>query len=484
MTRLFKGPDEFDLTSGSIGRPLFYLSLPLILTNLMRTAYNLADTFWVGRYGTNELAAISFTFPMVFLFISLGLGLSIAGSVLVAQNTGAGEQKRAEFAASQTITITALTSLVLGAITYVIAGPLLTVFGAEPAVHPLAKGYLQIISFGLLPMFTFSVFISLMRGYGDTVTPMLVMFATVVANILLDPILIFGFVDNPLFSMLGMQGLESQLLAATGYTGHGLDGAAIATVLSRLAASLIGIGILVRGSRGLQIHIDQLTPDPMYLRRLLRVGIPASIDGVGRAVSVNLLMILVGVFPSTVVAGYGIGIRIFSLVFLPANAVEQSVETMVGQNIGSGKPDRAERANTFAAQSVGLILTGIGVLVFFVARPLTAVFTTNPAVVDVGTQFLRYVALTFGGIGVVRSYTGGFRGVGKTMVAAVISIAMLGLIRLPIAAVGVVGLGLDQRGIWYGFIASNILGAAIAYLWFRSDSWDASTVTRDEASEE
>jgi len=115
---LFKGPEEFDLTSGGIGKPLFFLSMPIVITNLFQTAYNLADTFWLGQYSTDALAAISFAFPMVFLLISLGMGISVAGSVLVAQFTGAGEEREAEYAASQTVTFAVIVSFGLGIVGY------------------------------------------------------------------------------------------------------------------------------------------------------------------------------------------------------------------------------------------------------------------------------------------------------------------------------------------------------------------------------
>ncbi len=116
---LFKGPEEFDLTAGSIGKPLFFLSMPIVVTNLFQTAYNLADTFWLGQYNTDALAAISFAFPMVFLLISLGMGISVAGSVLVAQFTGADEEREAEYAASQTVTFAAIAAVILGGVGYV-----------------------------------------------------------------------------------------------------------------------------------------------------------------------------------------------------------------------------------------------------------------------------------------------------------------------------------------------------------------------------
>ncbi|WP_049986031.1 MATE family efflux transporter [Halobellus rufus] len=472
---LFKGPDEFDLTSGSIGKPLFFLSMPIVVTNLFQTAYNVADTFWLGQYSTDALAAISFAFPVVFLLISLGMGVSVAGSVLVAQYTGANAEREAEYAASQTMIFAILLSVTLGVVGYFVVEPFLGVLGASQDVLPLATSYLEVISLGLLFMFGFMVFVALMRGYGDTITPMLVMFGSVVLNIVLDPFLIFGFEGNPLFGMVGANGLEASLLAATGYTGWGITGAAIATVFARTLALVVGLAIMFRGNRGVQIRLRDMVPNRTYLRRLIRIGLPASIEGTGRALSMNLLLVIVALFPDTVVAAYGIGTRVFSVIVLPAIAVARGVETMTGQNMGADKPDRAERAAGLAAAVLFGILTAVGVLVWFTAAPIADLFTADPEVVEVTAQFLRYVALTFGFIGVTRAYTGSFRGAGKTLTAAVISVVMLGVVRFPIAWVAAAPLG--ETGIWLSFAVSNVVGAAVAYGWYRQGTWRGSDLT-------
>ncbi|WP_435101536.1 MATE family efflux transporter [Halarchaeum sp. P4] len=461
LARLFKGPEEFDLTSGNIGKPLFFLSLPIVITNLFQTAYNLADTFWLGQYSTDALAAISFAFPMVFLLISLGLGISVAGSVLVAQFTGAGAERDAEYAASQTVTFAILASVLLGGIGYFLVDDFLALMGASADVLPMATSYMEVISLGLLFMFGFAVFISLMRGYGDTITPMLVMFGSVVLNIVIDPFLIFGW--GPFDPM-------------------GIQGAAIATVFSRALALVVGLAIMFRGERGVQIHLRDMAPDLSYFGRLARIGVPASIEGTGRALSMNLLLFIVAFFPDTVVAAYGIGTRVFSVIFLPAIAVARGVETMTGQNVGAEKPERAEQAADLAAKVLFGVLTAAGVLVLFVAAPVASVFTTDPAVVDIAAEFLRYVALTFGFIGVMRAYTGSFRGAGKTLTAAAISVVMLGVVRFPIAwvASGEVG----ETGIWISFAVSNVLGALLAYAWYKRGTWRDSDLTEDRVDVE
>ncbi|KOX92536.1 multidrug transporter MatE [Haloarcula rubripromontorii] len=465
VSSLFRGPEEFDLTSGSIGKPLFFLSMPIVITNLFQTAYNLADTFWLGQYSTDALAAISFAFPMVFLLISLGMGISVAGSVLVAQFTGAGEEREAEYAASQTVTFAVIISFVLGIVGYFGVDTFLSLMGASEDVLPMATSYMEVISLGLLFMFGFFVFVALMRGYGDTITPMLVMFGSVVLNIIIDPFLIFGWtvVEN------------APLVGTISFPELGIEGAAIATVFCRALALVVGLAIMFRGNRGVQIHLRDMAPDLSYLRRLVRIGLPASIEGTGRALSMNLLLVIVAMFPDTVVAAYGIGTRVFSVVFLPAIAVARGVETMTGQNMGADKPDRAAKAAGLAARVLFGVLTLAGVLVWFTAAPIADLFTTDPEVVDITTQFLHYVALSFGFIGIMRAYTGSFRGAGKTLTAAAISVLMLGIIRFPIAWFATDPMG--ESGIWLSFAVSNVAGALIAYGWYRRGTWRNSNLT-------
>ncbi|MDZ7746337.1 MAG: MATE family efflux transporter [Halobacteriales archaeon] len=472
---LFPGKEDLELTEGGVAKPLFFLALPIVITNLLQTAYNLADTFWLGQYSNTALAAISFAFPMVFLFISLGLGISVAGSVLVAQNTGRGDKRQAEYAASQTVVFALAASALIGAVGFFIVDDLLTIFGAEPATLEAATKYMKVITLGLPAMFGFFIFIALMRGYGDTVTPMLVMLVTVILNVILDPFLINGWAFFPAL---------------------GIEGAAYATVFSRVVATAAGFGIMFSGQRGIKIRLADMKPDLSYLREILSIGIPASVEGVSRSLSVNLLLIIVGTFATEVVSGYGIGVRVFSVIFLPAIAVARGVETMAGQNIGAGKPDRAETAADVAAGATFLILGAVGVLVFLFPEPIVRVFTdpSNPGteqVVATGAQFLRYVAITFGFIGIVRAYTGAFRGAGQTLVSAVITITFLGFIRLPVSAGLALGVGGDYTiplvgvtlsvpqvvsamgpvGVWWGFVVSNIVGALLAMAWFKRGRW-------------
>jgi len=250
-------------------------------------------------------------------------------------------------------------------------------------------------------------------------------------------------------------------------------------VISRGLAMAVGLGIMFRGTRGVRIRLRDMTPDLDYFGRILKLGIPASIEGTGRALSINLLLFIVGLFPTTVVAAFGIGTRVFSVIFLPAIAVARGVETMSGQNIGAGKPDRAAATSRFAARAMVVILLVASVVVWTFAAPIVGVFTTDPGVVDAGATFLRYVAFSFPFIGITRAYGGGFRGAGKTLTAAVIALSSLWVVRLPIAWVASqpVGLNLGPPGIWLSFAVSNAVGALLAYVWYRRGTWRDADLT-------
>jgi putative MATE family efflux protein len=465
---LFKSQEELDLTGGPIGKSLFFLSLPIVITNLLQVAYNLADTFWLGQYSTEALAAVSLGFPLVFLFISMGMGLTIAGSVLVAQHTGAEETREAQYAASQTVVFSLIAATLLGAVGFYFVRDLLGLFAAEPVVTGLAGDYLAVITLGLPFMFGFFVFISLMRGAGDTVTPMVVMLGTVVLNIALDPFLIFGWGPFPRL---------------------GVEGAAVATVFARGLAMVVGMAIMLRGYRGIRVRVADLRPDLTYARKLVRIGVPASIENTGRAVSVNAVLFVVTLFPTAVVAAFGVGVRVFSLVFMPAIAIDRGVETMTGQNIGADKPDRVAAVNRFAAKVAFLLLAGLGVVIFAFAPDIIAVFDSDPEVVEQGATFLRWVAPTFGFVGILRAYSGGLRGAGKTLTAAAIALVMFGVIRLPIAYVAsqdIIPVDFwifgqkTPEGIWLGFALSSIIAAVIAFAWFERGTWRDADLTEDK----
>lgn len=445
---MFKGKKDLDLTNGNIGRSLFHLSLPILIMNLLMMTYNLTDTFWVGQLSTEALAAIGFAFPLIFLFQSIGIGLAVAGSVLIAQYEGSGNKDMVDYTASQTVMFGVLASIGFGLLGYISAGKLLAIYGASETVLPLGFSYLRIIFFGIWGMFGFMIVRSLMRGYGDSRTPMYIMAGSIILNVILDPILIFGWGFFP---------------------SLGIEGAAIATIFSRALAFGMGLWMLNWGGKGVEINLSEMVPDFGFWKKILEVGIPASIGTAGRAVSVNLIVAVVGMFSTYVVAGYQIGIRMVMLVLFSAMAFGRGVETMTGQNIGAENFERAEKVVNTGAKYLFIVLSIVGVVFFLFPDFIVSAFTNDPRVIGHGSEFLRYVALSVGFIGATRAFLGGFRGAGKTLVAALLGIITVGIIRFPTAFAASRFLG--PVGIWLAFPISNVAGAIISYLWFKRSKW-------------
>lgn len=445
---MFKGKEDLDLLNGSVGRSLLHLSIPIVILNLLRTVYNLTDAFWVGRLSSDALAAIGFGFPIVLVFMSVGMGISVAGTVLVAQHEGNENKKMVNYSASQTLAFNLIISVVLGASGLLLAKSLLGFYGASEVVLDLALRYLRIIFIGIIFMFGFGAFIALMRGYGDTKTPMFLMVFSIGLNVILDPVLIFGW--GPFSAM-------------------GIEGAAIATIFSRGVSFIIGFIILVSGWKGVKVDISKMSPDLNFFKRISKLGGPAIIGTTGRMISINAIVAIVGRFPDIVMAGYTVGIRIISAIFLSAMAIGRGVTTMTGQNLGANKISRAEKVPTVGAKYTFVLYTLLGIGIFLFSASIMSFFTSNPHAVEIGAEFLRYVALTLGFIGITQSLAGGIRGAGKTHIAAIILVIPLAAIRVPTALL--LSQFLNTKGIWLAFPISNIIGAIIAYLWFRKGTW-------------
>ncbi|MGE5279506.1 MAG: MATE family efflux transporter [Deltaproteobacteria bacterium] len=440
-----------NLTEGSIVASLLALAVPIVFANILQTAYQLTDTFWVGRLGAGAVASISICFPAIFLLISLGGGIVIAGSILVAQYTGRNDARAADHIAGQTIVMMVAAAGLISAVGYALTPVFMRLMGAEPTVTQDAVSYMRISLAGLIFLFGFFVFQALMRGVGDVKTPLYIVLGTVLLNLVIDPLFIFGWGPLPAF---------------------GVSGAAIATIITQGLSAVLGIFLLFSGRYGIHLRITSLWPDTPLIRRMFRLGIPSSIEQSTRALALTVLTILVTSFGTKTIAAYGIGIRILSFIIIPAVGLSMATSTLIGQNMGAGKLARAESIAHKATLGAFLILTGLGVVFFIFARPLVRVFIPeNPVVIDAGVAFVRTMAFSFGMIGVQQVMTGVFRGSGDTVMAMVIAIVSLWVLRFPLAYVLSKHTALGENGIWWAFPVSNVLAAATAGIWFLKGGW-------------
>jgi putative MATE family efflux protein len=471
-------PEE-GITSGSLARPMLRLAWPIVVIQLLQVAYNLADTIWLGRYDVGAVGAISLAFPLVFLLISVAGGFTTAGSILVAQYTGAESEGSAGKVAGQTLSFVSLLGMGLGVFGFFVTRDLLALLPTQQEtaqeIVPLAAGYMEVILLGAPFMFGFFIFSALMRGYGDTKTPMRVMIVSVVLNVVIDPIMIFGVGPVPEL---------------------GIQGAALATVFSRGVATAIGLHYLFRTDAGPDVKLSHLYLDPDTVKQIVSLGVPSALEQSASALAMVTLSVMVFQFGPPVVAAYGLGNRLISLVFLPAMGLGRATNTMVGQNLGAKKPDRAQRAAFFAAGTGAGVMLVVAVVAFLFPEPIVRVFV-DPSLPDAqatiknSTNYVRIRTVEFAFIGILQPLLGAFRGAGNTRTAMAFSMLALWVGRVPTVAylafgtlvlgpLTIVGLDLGARGIWIGMALGNTVGAIVATLWFMRGTWKEAVIDEEE----
>jgi len=406
--------------------------------------------------------------------------------VLVAQNKGAGNTDRVGHVAGQTISLVVAVSVLFSIVGYVFAPTLLGLVGAVAGTteYAMAVDYTRTMFLGIPFVFSFFVFQSLLQGWGDTRTPLYLMALGVGLNVIADPFFILGFQDNVLFSWVGLESLEATLFELTGFTGFGVQGAAIATILTRGIGAAIGIWLLLSGRVGIELVRTDFLPERETIRKLFRIGVPASLEVSTKALSVTILTALVAITSVEAVAAYGIGTRVTSMVVLPALGLARGVETVVGQNLGANQRDRAVEGVRAALGLVVAAFAVLSVVVYVFAGAVIDIFVTgtgSAAVIAVGAEYLRVVGATYVFLGGFYVIQGGFRGSGRTRLALLFAFLGYIVLRSLIAYVLAVPLGWGASGIWYGEAGSNILMAAAVGAYFLRGTWTGRVVDDDVA---
>ena len=463
-----------DMTTGAIAPKLAHLAWPLVLGNLLQTVYNVADMFWVGRVSPEAVAAVSLMFPLSWMFVSTAMGITAATTALVSQHVGAGDDRRADRVVAQTILLTLAVSSALAGVGLAARRPLLHLIGARGDVFVEALAYIEVIFLALPFTFLFFAFRASLQGAGDTKTAMWLMVLSAGLNVVIDPLFILGWGPFPAW---------------------GTFGAAVATFISRGAATAAGIYVLLRGGFGVRLRVGDLRPDFEILRKLVDVGYPATLDGWARSFAAVVMAGFVARFGAAPTAAYGIGVRLMSISWSVAGAVGQATATGVGQNLGAKTPDRAARVTWVAtAATMGILFAAAALVVAFPAQAML-VFIDDPAVVAEGVVFLRIIApfwAFFGGVMVIQ---GGFRGAGDTRVALALSLLSRWVLRVPVAVVlafawtatlpvvgvSVGGFGIGVEGIWWAFSVGAFGTFLLAAAWFRRGTWREGVIEDGEA---
>jgi len=439
-----------DMTTGPLARNLFAVAWPVMLSFLFQTLYNLVDAFWLGKLGKTAIVAPTVTINVLFIGFSIAMGLGMGGTTLVSQYRGAKRFADMRRAGGQTLLLLSFVGVGLAILGLVFSAPIVRLLQTPPDAFEQTLLYMRWILIGVPFMFAFFVYQGIYTGMGDTVGPMQVNGISMLLNVVLDPLLIFGWGPFPAL---------------------GVAGAAIATVIARALASTLGLIRLFRGDRGFRLYRSDIVWDNRIALKILRIGLPLSLGQATTSLGFTLLIGIVNTFGSAVTAAFGIGHRIIHMALVPMMGFSQANATAVGQCLGADDTERASRSVMTSALMVGAILLPVTTLMFFFGDSISKIFVDDPEVIRYGRDLFRITSYSVFAFGFVMVLLASFQGSGHTVPAMVLNVIRLWGLRIPAAYLLAITLGLGPSGLWWGMFISNTVTAIAAAIWFSTGSW-------------
>jgi putative MATE family efflux protein len=439
-----------DYTSGPLGRAIVLLAIPMVSEMIMESVFAVADVFWVAHLGADAVATVGLTESLLTLIYTAAMGLSIGVTAMVARRIGEGNPAGAAEAAVQGVALGLLVAAVIAVVAAPLAPRLLAVMGATPAVQAMGSSYARVMLGGNAVILLLFLINAIFRGAGDAAIAMRVLWLANAINIVLGPCLIFGVGPFPRL---------------------GVTGAAIATTIGRGIGVLYQLYRLWRGDARVAIRRAQLKLQPAVMRTMLRLSGTGTLQVlIGTASWIGLVRI-VSSFGSEAVAGYTIAIRIIVFALLPSWGLANAAATLVGQGLGAGKPDRAERAVWLAGfyNMVCLGAVGAGFVVF--AEPIVSVFTRDPAVAPVAVLCLRTISYGFLFYAYGMVLTQSFNGAGDTWTPTWINLGCFWLWEIPLAYLLARHAGLGPRGVALAVTIAFSTLAVVSAAIFRLGRW-------------
>ncbi|MFW5657362.1 MAG: MATE family efflux transporter [Bacteroidota bacterium] len=441
---------EQDFTTGSIGRAIFLLSIPMVLEMLMESVFAIVDIFFVSRLGAGAIAIVGITETLMTIIYALGIGLSMATTALVARRIGEKDKKGAAESAVQAILVGLILSTLLAIPAAMLSKEILALMKTEPEVIEAGSAYTTIMLACNGVIMLLFIINAVFRSAGDAAISMRVLFLANIINIILDPCLIFGLGPFPEL---------------------GIKGAAIATTIGRGIAVLYQFYLLFDGKHRIQLAYRHIVIKSQVMFKLLRL----SIGGVGQfliaTTSWIFLMWIMATFGKEAQAGYTIAIRIFVFTLLPSWGMSNAASTMVGQNLGAKQPNRAERSVWISAFTNMIFLMLVGIVFLSIPGILVSIFSSETEVLTVGVLCLKTLSygFIFYALGMVMSQA--FNGAGDTTTPTILNFICFYIIEVPLAYILAIKAGMQEMGVFLAItIAESLLGI-LSMIIFRQGRW-------------
>ncbi|MDA3954173.1 MAG: MATE family efflux transporter [Bacteroidales bacterium] len=444
------GTDK-DFTKEKLSTAILLLAIPMVLEMIMESIFAVADIFFVSKLGPDAIATVGITESLLTIVYSIGMGLSMATTAIVSRRIGEKKPYRASVAAVQSIIVASLVSLIIGIPGMFFAKDLLKIMGANADIIREGSSYPAILLGSNIIIMLLFIINAVFRSSGDAATSMKVLLLANGINILLDPLFIFGL--GPIPAM-------------------GIKGAAIATTTGRGIAVIYQFYLLFKGNGRIKIYKKAIQLNVKVMSNLIKI----SLGGIGQSIIATSSWIgmvrIIAIFGSTALAGYTIAIRIIIFVLLPSWGISNAAATLVGQNLGANKPDRAEKA-VWATGYVNMILLGI-VSIVFIIEPhfFIRLFIDNKDVVNTGAQGLRIVSLGFVFYAMGMVMIQAFNGAGDTRTPTIINVFCFWIIEIPLAYyLANYFNDMNESGVYTAIIIAESIMALIAMWLFKKGKW-------------
>lgn len=441
---------QFDYTEGKLSRAILLLSVPMMLEMVMESVFAVVDVFFVLRISPAAAATVGLTEALLTILYALAIGLSMGTTAMVARRVGEKNMKGAASAAVQAIALGIAIAAVVGIFGGLFAPEMLRLMGASEEIVSGGKNYTRVLFGGNMVIFLLFLVNAVFRGAGDASMAMRSLWIANIANIILDPCLIFGLGPFPEL---------------------GLTGAAVATTIGRGTGVLYQFRSLAGPRTRIDIGREELRLIPSVMLRLFRVSAFGIFQFLVSTASWVALVRIIASFGEAAVAGYTLAIRILIFFFLPAWGMSNAAATLVGQNLGARSPDRAEKAVWMTAGYNMAFLGSVGLLFVFFAEAVIGLFTSDLEVAVYGVDCLRIVSYGYLLYALGMVVVQAFNGAGDTVTPTYVNILCFWIVQIPLAYALATQLEMGPRGVYYAILTSESLMALIASMLFRRGSW-------------
>lgn len=450
-----------DFTEGSITSHIIAFSMPMLLGNVFQALYSTVDSFWVGRFlGAEALASVSVSFPIIFALVSLAIGLTIATTTLVSQSFGARDYTEIAHISANTITLLGMMGIFFAAFGFIFRVQLIDLVGTPANIRQQAISYLGVVSLGFPVVYIYNVAGAILRGVGDSRTPLNALIVATVINIVLDPIMIFGW--GPIPRM-------------------GVTGAALATIIAQLIASVVAMTGVFRTISFKRNFRDFFSIDKRITLLSIKIGFPSAIQQSLVSFGAMAVVSIVNRFGYVQAAALGVGNRLDQFTLMPAMSLSTAVSALVGQNLGAGKLERVkETVRTGSKISLGIALCTFAVMQLF-PRGVFTVFTSDPELIESGVRYLRMVSFVYIPMSLHFVLQGVMRGAGDTIPTMLIALGALWFVRVPAALLLSGSAGFGVSGVWMAFPISGTATLIMNYLYYRYGRWADKKLVRQGA---